>query len=91
MTILNPFLNYVIWYMQPLLGLLIGVLVLSFVGYINWVGTIKRDTTSWFAKHLFDGGFESDASADGLFMAVSGFAVMFGGILIVLAILYLNH
>jgi hypothetical protein len=43
------------------------------------------------ARTIFSNEIESTASADGLFMAVTGFAVMFAGIWIVVAILYLNH
>jgi len=91
MPIQEPIIAYITWYFQPLLWLLLAILVLASVAYINWVGTIKRDAIGWLAKNIFNNEIESAASADGLFMAVTAFAVMFAGIWLVVAILYLSH
>ena len=91
MAYLHALIHYITYYVQPLLGLLAGVVVIGVVAYLNWYGAIKQDVVSWISRRIFDGEIESEASADGLFMAVTGFGVMFGGIWIVLAILYLSH
>jgi len=88
---LHALVNYIAYYLQPLLGLLAGVLLIGAIAFVNWYGTIKQHIVAWISSNVFRGHIESEVSADGLFMAVSGFGVMFGGLWIVLAMLYLTH
>jgi len=91
MSTLNSFLNYIGLYIQPLAGLFIGLAILTFVGYINWYGTVKANTVRWIAKHIFGNEFRSEVSADGLFMATTGFMLLIGGLWVILAIQYLGY
>jgi|SRR5215831_5244069 len=84
-------LQYIGIYIQPLAGLFIGLAVLAFVGYINWYGTVKADTIRWIAKCIFRDEFRSEVSADGLFMAATGFMLLIGGLWIILAVQYLGY
>jgi hypothetical protein len=83
--------SYITFYTQPLIGLLIGLVILAFVGYVNWCGTVKADTVRWVARYIFCNQFRSEQSADGLFMVVTSFVLAIGGMWVVLALLYLVH
>jgi len=90
MSQLGSIISYVGTYFQPLVGLLIGAAFLALVGYINWYGTVKADLVRWTAKHIFRNEFKSERSADGLFMAITGFFLVIGGLWIILAFQYLG-
>jgi len=87
---MSEILAYVQYYFQPLSGLLIGSVIVLFVCYINWYGDIKANTVRWIAKKIFGDGFRSAESADHLFMTITSLLLAGGGILIILALLYLN-
>jgi hypothetical protein len=87
---LNSTINYITTYIEPLLGLFIGICILCLVGYINWRRKTKENTIQWIAKHLFDSGFRSQTSADGLFMTITSFLLLLGGYLVIRAYLYLT-
>ena len=91
MSTLNSIINYIVIYNQPLSGLIIGLAIIGFVGYINWYGTVKADTIRWIAKCIFRDEFRSEVSADGLFMAATGFMLLIGGLWIILAVQYLGY
>jgi hypothetical protein len=84
-------IGYLQAFWQPLIGLLVGISILAFVGYVNWYGTLKADSVRWIAKHIFRNEFRSEMSADGLFMALTAFVLLIGGLWIVLAIQYLGY
>jgi len=65
--------------------------IIGFVRYINWYGTVKADTIRWIAKCIFRDEFRSEVSADGLFMAATGFMLLIGGLWIILAVQYLGY
>jgi len=90
MSTLHSILNYVDIYKQPLAGLFIGLAILAFVGYINWYGTVKAKAVQWIASNMFGNEFKSEISADGLFMAVTGFMLLIGDLWIILANQYLG-
>ena len=77
-------------YWQPLSGLAIGIVILVFVGYINWYGTSKGHTIDWIAKAVFRNGFRSRQAADGLFMVVMSLLLAVSSIMVVTALLYLG-
>ncbi len=87
---MNAFIQYVATYWQPLLILLMGVGLLTFVGYINWYKQTKQSVVGWVARQVFRNGFRSDVSADNLFMTITSFLLALGGIWIVVAVLYLT-
>jgi hypothetical protein len=91
METLNAMLNYITFYIQPIIVLLIGIVILVFVGYINWYGTIKANAVRWIGKYIFRNQFRSEQSADGLFMVGTSLMLAIGGILVVLAVLFLDH
>lgn len=86
---MNELIAYVTTYWEPLTGMAAGILIFIFIGYMNWYGTVKTDIVRWIAKHIFRNGFRSETSADGLFMTATSFLLFFGGILIIVASLYL--
>jgi hypothetical protein len=91
MAYLQALIQYITYYLQPLVGLLAGMAIIAVVAYLNWYGTIKKDVVAWISSSVFGAKMGSEESADGLFMAVTGFGIMFGGLWIVLAMLYLSH
>ncbi len=52
MNQLNLFSIYLITYIQPLLGLVIGIIMLIFVAYINWYKSTKANIIKWIAKYI---------------------------------------
>ena len=66
-------IDYVTYYLQPLLRLLAGVAIIGVIACLNWYGTIKKDVVGWISNRVFGGEIGSKASAGGLFMAVTGF------------------
>jgi hypothetical protein len=70
--------------------LFIGAALLVFVAYINWYGSAKADVVRWIAKRIFRNDFKSEKSADGLFMAITSFLLLIGGLWIILAVQYLG-
>ncbi len=62
-----------------LLCLFFGIIILVFVGYINWYSTIKRDTVAWIerkvVKHLFG---EGTRIAEGIFAGVTDILLLLG-------------
>jgi hypothetical protein len=81
--------QYIVTYIQPLVGIAAGLLIFSLVAYVNWYGNIKQETVKWIAKHIFRNEFRSEQSADGIFMTVTAFLIMMSGIWLILAFLYL--
>jgi hypothetical protein len=87
---LNELAGYLAEFWQPLSGLVIGTVILAFIGCINWYGTVKKDTVRWIAKHFFHNEFRSEASADGLFMVATGFLLLIAGTWVIAALVYLG-
>jgi hypothetical protein len=63
---------------QPVIVLLIGVAILSFVAYINWIKGFKPGVIRWIAKHVFGSELQSEISADRLFMNVTVLLLVIG-------------
>jgi hypothetical protein len=91
MNNLDSFVNYIAYYYQPLIGLIAGVIVLGLVAYINWYGTVKVDVVQWIARHVFRNQYMSVKSADGLFMTVSAYLMLFAALAIILASGFLTY
>jgi hypothetical protein len=75
---LTSVIHYSTSYIQPLLGLVIGLVILAFIAYMNWHGTVKADTVRWIAKHIFRDHFRAEKSADGLFMVITSILLCVG-------------
>ena len=69
--------------------LLVGVAVISFVGFMNWYGGIKEKSVKWIANKSFGGKYKSDISADNLFMHVTTIILIVGILWVGLAFGYL--
>jgi hypothetical protein len=82
-------LSYLQVYWQPLSGVFIGLLMVALYVYLY----VNRSATIvlWIAEHIFRNQMMSEKSADSLFKVVTSFLGMFGGLIIILAILYLTH
>jgi hypothetical protein len=78
-------------YWQPLSGLGIGLLILAFVGYMNWFGTTKQRTIEWIARRAFHNEFNSKQSADGMFMVATSLLLAMGWIMAGVSLLYLSN
>ena len=74
----------------PIIGLLLGVLILIFVGYINWYGNIKVISVRWLAKKMFRNALDSKISANNLFMTATSLLLALGGIIVVYSIYIIN-
>lgn len=88
---MQPFIEYFVYNFQPLSGLILGVLILIFVCFINWYGDLKHRSSKFIEAKLFQNDPRSEMSANGVFMTLTSFLVMIGGILIVVAMLFLNN
>jgi hypothetical protein len=75
-------------YWQPLSGLVLGsvFIVLYFILFASRNKTI----VPWIAKHIFRNE-NMTPSAESLFRVVISYLFMFGGIIVILALLYLTH
>jgi hypothetical protein len=82
-------LSYLLVYWQPLSGFFIGPLMVGLYVYLY----VNRSTNivPWIAKHIFRNQMMSEKSADSLFKVITSFLCMFGGLIIILALLYLTH
>jgi hypothetical protein len=80
---------YIHFYLQPLIVLLVGVAVISFVGFMNWYGDIKEKSVKWIANKIFGGKYKSDISADNLFMHITTIILIIGILWVGLAFGYL--
>jgi hypothetical protein len=82
-------LSYLQVYWQPLSGFSIGLLMVALYVYLY----VNRSTTivPWIAEHIFRNQMMSEKSADSLFKVITSFLGMFGGLIIILALLYLTH
>ena len=83
-------LLYLQTYFQPLVILFVGLIILIFVGYVNWYKNTKTEIVQWIARKLFRNSFRSEVSADNLFMTATSFLLAIGGIAIIIAFLYLT-
>lgn len=81
--------NYLITYWQPISGLFLGALL---VGIFLYIHTRKKASfIRWIAKNVFRSQFMAEKSAEGLFNVATSFVLTVGGLLIILAILYLTY
>ena len=83
-------ITYLTTHIQPILGLVIGLIMFAFIGYVHWCGTKKEDTINWIASNIFRGGLNSKTSADSLFNVVTSILFAISWILIGLAVWFLN-
>jgi len=80
---------YIQVYSQPLLVLLIGLVILTLIGYANWYGGIKERSVQWIARKIFRSGHKSDISANHLFMTVTVILLWIGIIWTGIGLMYL--
>jgi hypothetical protein len=88
---LSSIIGCATFYIDPLIGLAIGLVILAFIAYMNWYRTVKADSVRWIAKYIFRDHFRADKSADGLFMVITSILLCAGIFWTGLAILYLTH
>lgn len=81
-------LEYILTYWQPLTGLLLGVLlvILYFYLYLNR----NEKVVPWIAKHIFRNPHMTP-SADDAYKVATSYLLTFGGLLIIVALLYLTY
>ena len=75
---------------QSVIVILIGVAILSFVAYINWIKDFKPRVIRWIAKNVFGSELQSESSADRLFMNVTVTLLVIGLLWLGLGIGYLT-
>ena len=80
--------TYLETYWQPLLGLAIGVLLIAF--YIYLYINRNEKVIPWIAKNIFRNG-NMTVSAESLFKVGGSYILMFAGLMIIIALLFLNH
>ena len=80
--------SYFITYWQPLSGLILGALIIALYLYLY----LNRDKkiVPWIARYIFRNQ-NMTPSADSLFKVAGSYLLMFGGLVIILALLYLTH
>ena len=74
--------------LAPTLGIIVGLAILFFVGYINWYGNIKAKSVDWISQKLYRKSVGSEALSDGLFMTITSILLAMGGILIIYSVLF---
>jgi hypothetical protein len=82
-------LFYLVTYWQPLSGLLIGLSMVA--PYVYLYVNRSKTIVPWIAKDIFRDQMMSEKSADSVFKVVTSFLGMFGGLITILALLYLTH
>lgn len=85
---MNILIPYITKYWQPMIGLAVGVLLIIFfcLLYTRW----RKVSVQWIAKHIFRNQFMSEKSANGLFNVVISYIPVIGGLLIIIALLFLG-
>ncbi len=82
-------MNYLITEWQPIAGIFLGLLMLTFYYYLQ-IGK-KAQIVKWIAKNIFRNQFMAEKSAESALNVVTSFLFMIGGIWIVVAIYYLSN
>jgi hypothetical protein len=83
-------LAYLQVYYQPLIVLVVGLLIVTFVARFN-VPTVKARMIAWLARKVFRNGARSNAAADQLFMHISVLLLVVGLLWIGMALGYLTN
>jgi hypothetical protein len=83
-------ITYFTTYIQPISGLIIGLVLFAILGYVHWHGTNKRDTINWIAKNIFRNNMNSGVSAASLFNVITSILFAISWILVGLAVWFLN-
>jgi hypothetical protein len=73
---------------KPLIGVLIGTVLLIIVGLANWHGNIKATSIKWLADTIYRNGPSSEKLADGMFMVLTSILLSLGGLSLLLGLLY---
>jgi len=76
-------IDYITYHIQPLLGLLIGIIIVLVSAYFHW----KIDKK---IKEEFSLPNTNHSISSPIFRIVSSFGIAFGGIMIIIAIKFLN-
>lgn len=75
--------NYIIYHIQPLLGLLIGTIIVLLSAYMHWkIDKKVREESSL--------PLTSRSMSNPMWRTVSSFGIAFGGIMIIIAIKFLS-
>ena len=82
-------MNYLITEWQPIAGIFLGLLMLTFYYYLQI--SKKAQIVTWIAKNIFRNQFMAEKSAESALNVVTSFLFMIGGIWIVVAIYYLSN
>jgi predicted PurR-regulated permease PerM len=86
---MNNLGSYLRAHWPPLVGLLIGSLIVAFFLYLHL--RQKRNIVRWIARYVFRNQIMSDRSAESLFNVVTSFIAGVGGLWIILALYYLTN
>lgn len=81
-------MDYLVTYWQPLSGFVLGVLIVG--AYFYLYAKRNEKIVSWIARNIFRDP-NMIPSADSAFKVATSFMLMFGGLMIILALLYLDH
>ena len=85
---MTKLISYIATYIAPISILLLGIIILTLVGYINWYGKNKVRVVKWIARKIYRGCLGSETLADGMFMTLTSFLLAIGGILILYSLLF---
>ena len=77
--------------LAPVLGIVIGSILLFVVGYINWHKGTKEKSVSWIQSKIFQNSFDNKNRAEGLFGVITSLLLAAGGIMIVVSIFILSN
>jgi hypothetical protein len=81
--------HYLLIYWQPLTGLTLGIVMVFLYFYLY--ATRKKALVPWVARYVFRNQAMSEKSADSLVKVLASYLFMFGGLIIILALLYLAY
>lgn len=80
--------DFVIKYIAPLLIIVSSLLILAFIGFINWYGKVKANCVKCIAKNIYRNCLGSEALANGLFMTVTSVLLAVGGMWFLYGLLF---
>lgn len=77
--------------LAPVLGILIGSIVLFIIGYLNWGKGKKERSINWIQSKVFRNSFDSKSRAEGLFGVLTSLLLMGGGLMLVASVFILTN
>jgi hypothetical protein len=83
--------SYIVFEWQPIVVLIVGLIILGFIAWSNWVGSNKAQSIQWILRTIYKSKLEEEVMAEGLFMTATTYLLSIGLICLIIAGIYLSH